>query len=479
MRRIGILLLLLWAPLVALAAVQVEQVRYSAAADTSRVVFHLSDVPQYKVFTLSAPERVVIDLKDARLATSLKGIDFSGSPLTAIRSGPRPGGGLRLVLDLGAKVRHKSFLLQPSEGQGLRLVVDLEADGRMPRVADAAPAAAVSVAAAPVAAPPAAAPVKAAVAPPPVSAPAPAPAPVPQVAAPAGDGELRDLVIAIDAGHGGVDPGAIGPAGTKEKEVVLAIARKLEALVRAEPGMRPVMIRDGDHFVRLRDRVNRARESRADILISIHADAVHERSARGSSVYVLSSRGASSEAARWLAEQENASDLIGGVSLDDKDNMLKSVLLDLSQTATIEASLTAGDHVLTHLKGLGRVHRQRVEQAGFVVLKAPDIPSMLVETAFISNPDEERKLVSPQHQRQVARAILDGVKAYFRHNAPPGTKVALWNSTRRHVIARGDTLDAIANRYGVSIHHLRGANKLADDRLLVGDVLRIPSGDGT
>lgn len=292
----------------------------------------------------------------------------------------------------------------------------------------------------------------------------------------ANDDTLRDLIIAIDAGHGGVDPGALGPNGAQEKDVVLAIARQLANLVRAEAGMRPVMVRDGDTFVPLRDRVGRARDSKADILISIHADAVNDRKARGSSVYVLSPKGASSEAARWLAEKENASDLVGGVSLDDKDGVLKSVLLDLSQTATIEASLTAGEQVLNHLRDVGRVHRHRVEQAGFVVLKAPDIPSMLVETAFISNPDEEKKLRSSAYQRKVAQAILDGVKAYFRQNAPPGTKVAMWNSMRRHIIARGETLADIADRYGVSVNQLRVTNKISGDRLFVGEVLRIPPG---
>ena len=476
---------LLWVPIAGFATTQVEQIRYTAAADATRVTINLSAPTSYKLFTLSNPERVVIDLSDARLATSLKGLNYSGTLLTSIRSGPRPNGGLRLVLDVAVKTRPKSFLLQPADDQGLRLVVDMPTSTAVAaapaRAAASAPTGVSAVAPQPVTAAPAAASARrpAPVRSPTDGAPAAAtPVSLPRSvpAAPANDERLRDLVIAIDAGHGGVDPGAQGAGGTQEKDVVLAIANQLEELLRAEAGMRPVMVRDGDYFVPLRSRVIRARDSKADLLVSIHADAVNDRSARGSSVYVLSGRGASSEAARWLAEKENASDLIGGVSLDDKEGVLKSVLLDLSQTATIEASLSAGEQVLTHLKEVGHVHRRRVEQAGFVVLKAPDIPSMLVETAFISNPDEEKKLLSSRYQRDVAQAILDGIKAYFRQSAPPGSKVAMWNSMRQHIIARGDTLATIADHYGISVTQLRTTNKLSGDRLFVGEVLRIPPG---
>lgn len=483
MRKIWLLLLLVCSPGVSFAAAKVELVRLMEANETTRVVFHLSQPTSYKLFTLGSPERIVVDLADTRLATSLKGIDYRGTSVTAIRSGPRPEGGLRVVMDLDTKAKPKNFILQPSDGQGLRLVVDVmpanavvamstspasaAAPAVVARNAEQQPAMPALPSTVPVRAPPAQ-----------VVAPAAPPATAMRAAPPVMDNEesLRDLIVAIDAGHGGVDPGALGLAGTREKDVVLAIARHLEKLVRAEPGMRPVMVRDGDYFVPLRDRVSRARDSKADILVSIHADAVNDRSARGSSVYVLSSRGASSEAARWLAEKENASDLIGGVSLDHKDGVLKSVLLDLSQTASIEASLTAGEQVLAHLKDVGRVHRHRVEQAGFAVLKAPDIPSMLVETAFISNPAEEKKLLSNAYQRQVAQAVLDGVQTYFRQNAPPGTKVAMWNSTRQHIIARGDTLAGIAGRYGVSVNQLKVTNKISDERLFIGEVLRIPPG---
>jgi N-acetylmuramoyl-L-alanine amidase len=315
-------------------------------------------------------------------------------------------------------------------------------------------------------------------APVPQTAPVAAAKPAPEPANTPSDANLRDIVVAIDAGHGGVDPGAQGPHGVKEKDVVLAIARQLENQLSAEPGIKPVMIRDDDYFVPLRKRVSKARDSKADLMISIHADAIDDRSVRGSSVYVLSDRGASSEAARWLAEKENAADLVGGVNLDDKDDVLKSVLLDLSQTATIEASAKAGNQVLQELRGVGRLHRRHVEQAGFVVLKAPDIPSMLVETAYISNSQEETNLQSPAYQKRLAAAIVEGLRDYFRENAPPGTKIAMANSTRQHIIAKGETLSAIADRYGVSVDTLRVSNKLANDHLYIGTVLRIPP-DGT
>jgi N-acetylmuramoyl-L-alanine amidase len=443
------------------AATKVEAVRFTPAIDASRLVLSLSNTPIYKVFTLPNPTRVVIDLRDARLAASLPN-NFSGSPVQSVRSGIRHGRDLRVVMDLSARVALKSFVLQPSDNQGYRLVVDLAQTGTNQ-----------------LASPPQTPPVPVVV---PAAVPTPSPAPVVAAAATTHtppQGNLRDIIVAIDAGHGGVDPGAQGPHGVKEKDVTLAIARQLQTQLGAEPGIKPVMIRDNDYFVPLRKRVAKARAFKADLLISIHADAINDPSARGSSVYVLSDRGASSEAARWLAEKENAADLVGGVSLDDKDDVLKSVLLDLSQTATIEASAKAGSKVLQELRGVGRLHGHHVEEAGFVVLKAPDIPSMLVETAFISNPQEERKLVSPSYQKRLAGAIVEGVRDYFRENAPPGTKVALANSMRQHVITKGETLSGIADQYGISVDTLRVSNNLSSDRLYIGTVLRIPPSDGT
>ena len=254
--------------------------------------------------------------------------------------------------------------------------------------------------------------------------------------------------------------------------VVLKLAQRLQRLIDREPGMRAVLTRKGDYYVDLRKRMEIARSHGADLFVSIHADAFRDKRVSGSSVYILSRNGASSEAARWLAEQENAADLVGGVSLDDKDEVLASVLLDLSQTATISASTDVATQVLGGLKRLGRTHKRHVERAGFMVLKSPDIPSILVETAFLSNPEEERKLNSPAYRRKLAAAVLSGIKAYFLESPPPGTIF----EKRRHVIASGDTLSGIASRYGVSLARLRNANELHADLVRVGQVLNIPAG---
>jgi N-acetylmuramoyl-L-alanine amidase len=234
----------------------------------------------------------------------------------------------------------------------------------------------------------------------------------------------RDIVIAVDAGHGGDDPGATGHGGVHEKDVVLAIARSLAGRINSEPGMRAVLTRDRDEFLTLRDRIHRARIAKADLFVSIHADSITNSAVAGSSVYVLSEHGATNEAARWLAERENAADLMGGVSLSDKDKTLASVLLDLSQSANISASMTAAQSVLGALEGVGLVRKSQVQQAGFVVLKSPDIPSMLVETAYISNPAEERRLRNPTQQAALADAIFAGLHSYFADNPPAGTRVA-------------------------------------------------------
>jgi N-acetylmuramoyl-L-alanine amidase len=286
----------------------------------------------------------------------------------------------------------------------------------------------------------------------------------------------RSVVIAIDAGHGGEDPGALGHKGTREKDVALAIARALARLVGNDPDMQPVLIRNGDYIVSLRRRIEIARENRADLFVSIHADAFKDSSANGASVYALSERGATSEAARWLAERENAADLIGGVSLDDKDDLLASVLLDLSQTATLSASLQAGAHVLSELQEIGAVRRRDVQQAGFLVLKSPDIPSILVETAYISNPQDERRLRDPREQERLAASILTGLRAYLLENPPAGTRLAKRAAEQplRYNVLAGDTLSGIADRFQVSIAALRNANSLDDDRLHTGQVLAIP-----
>jgi N-acetylmuramoyl-L-alanine amidase len=435
--------LLLWlagaAPV--LAAVQVLGVRMEPASDTARVVLDLSGPAVHKRFALDDPARIVVDIPNAQFNARRVQLPPGSGPVASLRLGRQPNRTVRLVVELARKVEAQSFSLAPQDGQGHRLVLDVGGA--------------------------------------PVPQPAAAAVPKPVVAAHAPGRSLRDLVIAIDAGHGGKDPGAIGRAGTQEKDVTLAMARELVRVINAEPGMRAVLTRTGDYFVALRERGRVARRHQADMFLSIHADAVANRHVSGSSVYVLSLRGASSEAARWLAEKENAADLVGGVSLDDKDQVLASVLLDLSQTASITASLDAAGRVLQELDRVGSLKRSQVQQAGFVVLKAPDIPSMLIETAFISNPDEEKRLRSPEHQARLARAIHAGVRNYFYANPPPGTRVAMLAAqasgrAMSHVVAPGETLAEVAGRYQVSEESLRRANRLAGDVLTAGVVLAVP-----
>jgi N-acetylmuramoyl-L-alanine amidase len=253
------------------------------------------------------------------------------------------------------------------------------------------------------------------------------------------------------------------------------MAKDLAALINHQRGMRAVLTRTGDYYLTLRKRVEIARKARADLFVSIHADSYRDPHVSGSSVYVLSEHGASSVHARWLAQNENAADLIGGVSLDDKSNVLASVLLDLSQTGAIESSINLARRVLHGLSDIGRIHRDRVESAAFAVLKAPDIPSILVETAYISNPKEEKLLRSHSHQEQIARAIFDGVSSYLAVKAPPGTLLA----ARKHVIARGDTLSGIAQEYQVSVQSIRDVNGLDGNLIHTGEVLTIPDSSGS
>ncbi len=408
-------------------AAELRGVRVWPSPDGTRVVFDISAPVKHRTFRMHDPERVVIDLSGTRRAsgTSLK---VKGRGLVQrIRTGRRGKGGLRIVLDLKDRARASSFLLEPNRSYGHRLVVDLEPLQRKVEKKKA-----------------------------PVS-----------VTLPKRD---RDVVVAIDPGHGGEDPGATGARGTREKDVVLAIARRLKQLIDDEPGMRAILTRDADYYLSLRKRIRKARRERADLFISIHADAFRDRRVRGASVYVLSRRGASSEAARWLAESENAADYIGGVPLEDKDEVLRSVLLDLSQTATLEASIDIASEVLRRLNRISSMHKRKVQHAGFVVLKSPDIPSILVETAFISNPAEERNLRKAGYQTRLARAILEGVRHYFHHRPPPGTLLA----SRRHRVASGETLSGIARRYRVSTSELRRINRLRDEKLRIGETLLIP-----
>jgi N-acetylmuramoyl-L-alanine amidase len=414
-------------------AVRVENVRIWAAPDSTRIVFDVSEAVKYQLSMLDNPFRVVIDIDNAKASADLVQPGTSDKFLQRVRGARRNNSDLRVVLDLKKFSHTNSFQLQPNKHYGHRLVVDLfnkqteEQHTQTVNLEKEGP-----------------------------------------------ENKLRDVVIAIDAGHGGEDPGAKGPRGTYEKDVVLALAKQLVDMINAEHGMKAVLTRKGDYFLRLRKRINEARKYKADLFVSLHADAFRDPSVHGSSVYVLSKRGASSEHALWLAEQENASDLIGGVSLDDKEDVLVSVLLDLSQTASLEASIDVADRVLGGLKRVGKVHKRNVEAAAFAVLKSPDIPSILVETAYISNPQEEKKLRSEAHRRKMAGAIKNGLKSYFRDYAPEGTLMA----SRKHIIARGDTLSMIAQQYRVSLNSLRNANSLKSDEIRIGQVLNIPTSSG-
>jgi len=407
----------------------IRDARLWSAPDSTRIVFDISAPVEHSLFTLSKPNRIVVDIRKSKLNKKLIGSQYSKGVVRRIRSATQNNSDTRIVLDLAADVTPRSFLLKPHQSYGHRLVIDLQSKHAKKSSRK-------------------------------------------QTAKVKKKKSRRDLIIAIDAGHGGEDPGAIGHKGTREKDVVMAIARKLQRMISKQRGMRPVMIRTGDYYIGLRKRVSIARKNKADMFISIHADAFHNKSARGASVFALSQRGASNETARWLAESENASDFIGGVSLEDKDDLLASVLLDLSMNGKVEASLELGDYVLSELKNVSRVHKRNVGQAGFAVLKSPDIPSILVETAFISNPKEEKKLRDSRYQQRMANSILKGVNAYFKQNEVPGTLLA----QRHHVIAKGESLSVIADRYKVSLKELRHENELKSDRLIVGKVLVIPGG---
>src|SRR6202795_3062426 len=365
-------------PLLPAHAVDVHALRLWAGPDSTRVVLDLSGSAQHSLQVLRNPDRVVLDVAGARLAGGPRTAPAGTGTVTQVRMARRPSGELRIVLDLTRPIQAKSFLAAPNDRYGYRLVIGLGAAQSIdtPGQGEDAPR------------------------------------------------DARDLIIAVDAGHGGEDPGAIGKNGTREKDVVLAIARELALQVNAEPGMKAVFTRNGDYFVPLRDRMRRARAQQADLFVSIHADAIRDRSVDGSSVYILSPRGATDEASRWLAERENASDLIGGVSLDDKGDVLASVLLDLSQSASLSASQVAAEQVLRQLNQVGEVRKPQVQQARFMVLKSPDIPSMLVETAYISNPQEERRLRGTAQQAKLAAAIHQGLRAYFYADPPSGTRIA-------------------------------------------------------
>jgi len=411
--------LLLLSPRGFAAAPSILAVRIWPAEDYTRVTLESDSPIKFKHFTVKNPERLVIDLEGVELNSVLKGVadklTVSDPYIEKFRAGLFKPGVVRMVLDLKVPVKPSVFTLKPVGQYGNRLVLDLypehPADPLMALLqapsSEAAAAGGQEVA-------------KKSTEVEPVKAEEEKPVETKSAKNDKGKKPVVDrlVTIAIDPGHGGEDPGAIGARGTREKDVTLAIARQLKAQIDKMPGMRCFLTRDGDYFVPLGQRVVKARKVKADLFVSIHADAFMTPAASGSSVFALSDHGATSAAARWLAKKENDADLIGGVNLDVKDPYLARTLLDLSQTATINDSLKLGKAVLSELGGINRLHKGEVEQAGFAVLKAPDIPSILVETAFISNPEEERRLRDDGYQDKMASAIVTGIQHYFAKNPP-------------------------------------------------------------
>ncbi|WP_018402421.1 N-acetylmuramoyl-L-alanine amidase [Marinobacter gelidimuriae] len=429
---------------VAQAGTRVEGLRIWPAPDHTRLVIDTASEVDHNIFALAGPDRLVIDLKDTRLQASLDKLDLSGSPIRRIRSAVRNGNDLRVVLDLQKSVKPRSFLLKPNQQYGHRLVVDLIDEGgtRVDRAKAAKPTITHDSAG------------------------------------------KRDIVIVIDAGHGGEDPGAIGPRGTREKDVVLNMAKTLHGLINNRPGYSAKLTRTGDYYIGLRNRTLLARKYNADLFVSVHADAFRTPQPKGASVFALSQRGATSETARWLAQSENRSDLIGGsgVSLEGRDDTLAGVLLDLSMTASINASLGVGSAILGQLGGVTELHKPGVEQASFVVLKSPDIPSILVEAGFISNPQEEKNLSTEVYRKRLSAAIMTGIDGYFRKTPPPGTLLAwqkqngqMQNSVSRYRIQRGDTLSDLARENQLSVRELMHLNGMQSDRVMVGQTITIPA----
>jgi N-acetylmuramoyl-L-alanine amidase len=430
--RLILLSLTLLSSAAANAGSTVENVRIWAESDKTRVVLDLSRSVEHNIFTLRGPDRLVIDLKDSRLAASLSRLPKGAGNVRSIRSAVRSDGQLRVVLDLAQGVRSRSFTAGPNSQYGDRLVIDLQRTGNLQ--------------------------------------------PVKRASEEYRPG--RDIVIAIDAGHGGHDPGALGRR-SKEKNIALAISKELAQRINAEPGMSAVLIRNRDVFVEHRNRMAIARKAKADLFVSIHADAFKDRRASGASVFALNLVGANKEAARQMGRRENSDVSVGGVSLHDKDEVLASVLFDLSQNAALSASLDVGSKVSRQMGRITKMHKKAVKQKELIVLKSADMPSILVETGFISNASEENKLRDKGHQGRLANSILAGIRDYYYTNPPPDTQIAMDLRRTpakqvRYVISRGDTISQIAERYNVSPAAIRRANKLSTDKIRVGQTLNIP-----
>lgn len=418
----------------AIWAADIESVRLWRAPDSTRLVLDLSTAAEHNLFALQNPNRLVIDLSDSQLKTQFDKLDLANTPISGIRVAVRNKTDVRVVLDLKTTVSPKSFSLRANEQYSDRLVIDLFDKKRV----------------------------------------------VSRSVEEVVKKKNRKIIIAIDAGHGGEDPGALGPRKVREKVVVFQIAKRIEKLFDSNPNFQGELVRSGDYYLAHRKRSQLAREKQADFFISIHADAFTDPQAHGASVYALSTKGATSEAARYLASKENRADLIGGasnLSLDNKDDVLAGVLLDLSMTATLSSSLEAGKYVLKNMGSVARLHKKQVEQAGFLVLKSPDLPSLLIETGFISNPKEARQLSSAKYQQRMADAIYDGLVQFYSENPPVGTLLAKNGNAvaRSYIIARGDTLSEIAVRHNTSVRKILRYNKMSSSTIRVGQRILIPS----
>lgn len=442
-RRTPLALLLLLSALFGQTAwsTEVEELRLWRAPDHTRLVFDLSEAADYELFTLNNPDRVVIDIRGATRRDPFANLPLDDTPIRAVRSAPREGD-LRIVLDLDARVEPSSFILEPTEDSGDRLVVDLY-DNEPRQVAAAAPA--------------------------------PAPSPV--------DSSVRrDIVVAISAGHGGEDPGSIGyNKRIYEKDVTLGISRFLAERLEAMPGYQPVMIRDSDYYVQLDQRPEIARRHRADLFVAIHADWYRSSSANGATLYALSGDRADRENSARVAEKENSSDLLGGVdgdlSLGTFDDDVALTLVSLQMAWSMEQSLIAGTHILNAMGGVTRLRRDKVQQASLQVLNSPDIPSVLIETGYLSNPAEADRLNTAAFQRQLAAAIAQGIQDYF-YAAPPAGSMVAWRKANgilpgSYTVARGDSLSQIAARFGLSTAALKRLNGLSGDTIRIGQVLKL------
>ncbi|MGO5000487.1 N-acetylmuramoyl-L-alanine amidase [Oceanisphaera sp. W20_SRM_FM3] len=431
---------------------QLQSIRIWPSPDNTRVVLDVSSTPGYEYFTLQNPHRLVVDLKQTQNSFNFASLQNKSPLITRIRdSKPEVPGHYRLVFELKSSVKPVVFPLTPAGDYGHRLVIDLPY-ARVPQGQSHAQT-------------------------------PPAVLPQPQQGgrnvAPTGQ---KQVVIAIDAGHGGEDPGAIGPKKNREKHITLAISRRLADLINKEPGMRAVMTRTGDYFVNLNQRSEIARRGRADLLLSIHADSVANSGPRGASVWVLSSNRANREMAGWLEKQERQSELLGGVgeviSQTDGNPYLTRTFLDLSMDKSRADSYAISEHILSAMGKVVRLHKAKPEHASLAVLKSPDIPSLLIEAGFISNPEEERLLLTAGHQQKVAQAVFNGVKSYYRQNPPSGTMMANQSqpkgSAQKHTVRSGESLSLIAQRYGVSMSRLKGHNGMQSDTVRIGQVLNIP-----